>query len=253
MGDNPNLQNAPGAIPRRVFAELDSTNEEARRLARQGEAGPVWLLGLRQTGGRGRRGREWTSPEGNLYATLLLRPGMGPGAAALYSFVACLAVADLLDRAAPGAEVALKWPNDALLNGGKVAGVLLESEGDGRAVHWLAVGIGVNLASAPPRAPDAAFPPIAAAEVAPPPSPEQALDILAEAWDRWDALYRAEGFAPIRAAFLARAARIGEIIEARLPQETIRGLFADLDEDGRLVLDTGETRRRISAADVFFP
>ena len=241
------------AIPRRIFAEIDSTNAEARRLASTGEAGPVWLLGLRQTAGRGRRGRDWSAPEGNLAATLLLRPDCGPADAARLSFVACLAVADLLDEAAPGADVALKWPNDVLLNGGKVSGVLLESEGDGTSVHWLAIGIGVNLAAAPPRAPDAAFAPVALAGIAPPPAPEAALDILAAAWDRWAALYRAEGFGPIRAAFLSRAARMGEIIEARLPDRTLRGMFADLDEDGRLVLDTGESQVRISAADVFFP
>lgn len=240
-------------IERRIFAEIDSTNEEARRLAHAGEAGPVWLLGLHQSAGRGRRGKVWTAPPGNLSATLLLRPVMTPAEAALLSFVACLAVADLLAACAPGADVALKWPNDALLNGGKVAGVLLESEGGAGGLSWLAVGIGVNLMHAPPRDPGAAFAPIAVSDVAPPPDPEAALDILSGAWDRWEGVYRTEGFAPIRAAFLSRAARIGEIIEARLPDETIRGLFADLDEDGQLVLDTGDARRRISAADVFFP
>lgn len=240
-------------IERRIFAEIDSTNEEARRLAHKGEAGPVWLLGLTQTDGRGRRGRAWTAPPGNLSATLLLRPDMTPAKAALLSFVACLAVADLLDACAPDADVALKWPNDALLNGGKVAGVLLESEGGAGGLSWLAVGIGVNLMHAPPAEPGAAFAPIAVSGVADPPDPETALDILAAAWDRWAEVYRTEGFAPIRAAFLARAARIGDIIEARLPAETIRGVFADLDEDGQLVLDTGNARRRISAADVFFP
>jgi len=240
-------------IARRIFAEIDSTNEEARRLAHAGEAGPVWLLGLHQSAGRGRRGKAWSAAAGNLSATLLLRPAMTPAEAALLSFVACLAVADLLVACAPDAHVALKWPNDALLNGGKVAGVLLESEGGAGGISWLAVGIGVNLRHAPPRDPAAAFAPIAVSDVAPAPTPEAALDILAAAWDRWEAIYRTDGFAPIRAAFLSRAARIGEIIEARLPHETVRGLFADLDADGRLVLDTGNARRLISAADVFFP
>ncbi|MFT7390388.1 MAG: BirA family biotin operon repressor/biotin-[acetyl-CoA-carboxylase] ligase [Paracoccaceae bacterium] len=240
-------------IPRRIYAEIDSTNEEARRLAQAGAAGPVWVLGLRQTAGRGRRGRAWIAPAGNLAATLLLRPAMAPAKAALLSFVACLAVADLLDACAPGAHIALKWPNDALLNGAKVAGVLLESEGAGGGLSWLAVGIGVNLMHAPPPEPGAAFEPIAVADIAPPPAPEQALDILEASFARWQAVLETDGFAPIRAAFLARAARVGEIIEARLPHETIRGRFTDLDADGCLVLDTGNALRRISAADVFFP
>jgi BirA family biotin operon repressor/biotin-[acetyl-CoA-carboxylase] ligase len=238
---------------RLIFDEIDSTNEEARRRAQVGVAGPVWILGLRQTAARGRRGRAWASPAGNLSATLLMRPDMAPAQAALFSFVACLAVADLLDACAPGADVALKWPNDALLNGGKVAGILLESEGGHGRLAWLAVGIGVNLAHAPAPEAGAAFAPICVGDVAPPPTPHVALDILAGAFARWQALLEADGFAPIRAAFMARAARVGEVIEARLPQETLRGIFTDLDEDGSLVLDTGRVRRRISAADVFFP
>lgn len=237
----------------RVLPATDSTNEEARRLARKGEAGPVWIMAHEQTAGRGRRGRAWRSAPGNLYATLLLRPAMPPGRAALYSFVACLAVADLLETAAPGAEVLLKWPNDALLNGGKAAGVLLESEGAKGAVEWLAIGIGVNLADAPPRDPEAAFAPVSVASIAPPPPAEEALQILARAFEAWEDEFLADGFAPIRAAFLRRAARIGDIIEARLPTETHRGLFADLDDEGRLVLDTGSARRRIAAAEVYFP
>lgn len=237
----------------RVLPEIDSTNDETRRLARKGEAGPVWTMALRQTAARGRRGRAWSSPAGNLSTTLLLRPGMEPGRAALYSFVACLAVADLLDAVCPGGEVALKWPNDALLNGGKAAGVLLESEGGAKGLDWLAIGIGVNLAHAPEADPDAAFKPVSVAEFAPPPTPEDALAILARAFETWEDVFLSEGFGAIRAAFLRRAARIGEIIEARLPNARHRGVFADLDEDGRLVLDTGDARRLISAADVYFP
>jgi BirA family biotin operon repressor/biotin-[acetyl-CoA-carboxylase] ligase len=178
---------------------------------------------------------------------------MAPAAAAQLSFAAALAVADLLGRFAPSASIALKWPNDVLLEGGKASGILLESEGGGGRLDWLAIGIGVNLVAAPPADPEAAHPPACLADHAPPPSPEAALTALAAAFEGWRARHAAEGFAPLRAAWLARAARLGEPIEARLPSETLRGTFADLDADGALVLHTAAGPRRIAAADVFFP
>ncbi len=235
-----------------ILESVDSTNEEARRRAGRGETGPLWIMARRQTAARGRRGRVWSAPQGNLSATCLLRPAMAPAAAALLSFAACLAVAEMFEALAPGARVTLKWPNDALLNGRKAAGVLLESAGRGDRIDWLAVGVGVNLASHPAQEPDAWPPTSIMAETGAAPEPEAALEALAAAFARWSGRLEAEGFAPLRAAWLARAARLGEKITARLARETVEGILTDLDPGGALVLSVGADQRRISAADVFF-
>lgn len=177
---------------------------------------------------------------------------MPPAAAALLTFAACLAVADLFEAVAPRARVELKWPNDALLNGRKAAGVLLESAGQGQRIDWLAVGVGVNLAHHPDAAPDAWPPTSVAAETGSAPAPEVALDLLAAAFARWSGRLDVDGFAPLRTAWLARAARLGEKVAARLPRETVEGVFTDLDASGALVLSVGARQRRIAAADVFF-
>jgi BirA family biotin operon repressor/biotin-[acetyl-CoA-carboxylase] ligase len=244
----------PEGHDRLILDEAPSTQDLARAEARAGRPGPLWIMARRQTAGRGRRGRVWTAPPGNLSCTLMLRPKLPAKAAAGYGFVAALAMGDLVSAAAPGREVRLKWPNDVVLEGGKAAGVLIESEGSGAAVAWMAIGIGVNLAAAPPADPEAALPPISvAATGATPPAPEDALTVLAAAFARHAARFEAEGFAPIREAWLARAFRLGERIEARLPAETVTGRFADLDADGSLVLHVAGAVRRIPAADVHFP
>jgi BirA family biotin operon repressor/biotin-[acetyl-CoA-carboxylase] ligase len=239
-------------VGRVVLDAVDSTNEEARRRIADGARPPFWVMARRQTQGRGRRGRSWDGPAGNLAATCALRPDLPPARTALLSFAACLSVAELFESVAPGAEITLKWPNDALLNGRKAAGVLLESAGTGGRVDWLAVGIGVNLAHHP-AAEEGAWPPTSvAAEAGRAPDPEAALGILAERFDHWSTLLTTEGFAPLRAAWLARAARLGQKIVARLPRETLEGVFTDLDADGALALATPSGVRRVQAADVFF-
>src|SRR5690606_20546851 len=124
-------------------------NAEARRRAEAGETGPLWIVARRQTAGRGRRGRAWDSETGNLFATLLTTTRKPPAEAAQVTFIAALAVADLLDRYAPPSLVTIKWPNDVMLARDKAAGVLIESGAQGTGGLWLAVGIGVNLAQAP--------------------------------------------------------------------------------------------------------
>ncbi|MEO1687376.1 MAG: biotin--[acetyl-CoA-carboxylase] ligase [Pseudomonadota bacterium] len=244
----------PDGHDRLILQRTASTMDIARDHARGGHAGPIWIMTPEQTAGRGRRGRAWTAPRGNLNATLLIRPDQPPAQAALLGFAAALAVADLVGAAAPQALTRLKWPNDVLVEGGKISGILLESEGQGDRLAWLAVGIGVNLIAAPPPDPAAAHPPACLADHAdPPPTAERALTTLAARFARWRARFDAEGFAPLRDAWLARAARLGETVEARLPGETIRGTFADLDADGALVLHTPTGARRIAAADVHFP
>lgn len=216
--------------------------------------GPTWILALHQTAARGRRGRDWRHPVGNFAATLVL-PGPLPAAtAALRSFVASLALYDAFAVATgrPG-SFALKWPNDVLLNGGKVAGMLLETIGPrGDA---LSIGIGVNLAQAPgaDQVETGAVRPVSlVSETGASVSPAEFLDLLAPAYAHFEAQFTTYGFAPIRSAWLDRAARLGEQITARLPTEAVTGRFDTVDEQGQLVLSTPQGLRRIAAADVFF-
>jgi len=245
----------PEGVARHVLPEVDSTNSEAQRLA-SGLTQPTWVLARRQTAGRGRRGRAWVSPEGNFSASLVMRPGGDPAQAALRSFVASLALADALSAVTgPGPVITLKWPNDVLLNGGKVAGILLESAGHAGGISHLIVGIGVNLIAAPPPEavePGAMTPVSVLGETGVRVAPEEFLTHLAVAFARWESQFATWGFGPIRTAWLSRAARLGQRITARTAAETIEGTFDTIAEDGALVLQTAGGRRAIAAADVFF-
>lgn len=235
-----------------VFDTIDSTMDEARRRAAGGVCAPLWIVAASQTKGRGRRSRAWESGAGNLLCTLLLNPGVGAPEAAKLSFLAALCVGETLDHFLGGSlRIRYKWPNDVLLDGRKVAGILLESITD-RDTAWLSIGIGINLAQHPE---GALYPAtsLAAAGVMPP-SPHAALEVLAARFDEWLSHWRKEGFFPVKAAWLARAARMGEAIEVRLDKETLPGIFTALDESGALVLTLADnTVRLISAGDVFFP
>ncbi|QYX55610.1 biotin--[acetyl-CoA-carboxylase] ligase [Roseovarius sp. SCSIO 43702] len=249
------MKDWPEGYGRRVLDEVDSTNAEALRRAPE-LRGPEWILARRQTAGRGRRGRAWADPEGNFAATLLLHPGEPPERLALRSFVASLALFDAVVAATGrAAGLALKWPNDVVLNGGKLAGILLESAGQGgRPVH-LAIGFGVNLVAAPDPAtlePGAvgavSLMSATGADVA----PETFLSLLAPAYARYEAQFTTYGFPPIRDAWLDRAARLGEAVTARTMTEEITGTFDTVDANGNLVLSTPQGRRAIPAADIFF-
>ena len=234
------------------FDEIDSTNEEARRRAALGERGPMWIWAKHQTAGRGRRGRAWESPDGNLMATLLIAPGVSAPEAARLSFVTALAVHDFVAACAPRAVVRVKWPNDVLIDGKKVAGILLESSGDAGvdALPWLAIGVGVNLVHPPA---EAQHPATTVGVHGPAPSPAEALAELAEAWETRFRTWRVSGFAAIREAWLAVAAGLGQPIDVRLPGETLHGRFETLMTDGALSLLLPDgSRRAITAGEVFF-
>jgi BirA family biotin operon repressor/biotin-[acetyl-CoA-carboxylase] ligase len=238
--------------PIEVYEQLDSTNAEARRRAEAGETGPVWIMARTQTAGRGRRGRAWTTGEGNLAATLLTVTRAPPAEAAQVSFVAALAAADLCEACVGPGAAALKWPNDVLMFGRKAVGVLVESGArpDGRL--WLAVGVGVNLARHPT---DVERPATSFAEhmAARAPEPSTALNILAARFEVWRRTWEEKGFAPIAEAWTQRAHGLGGACEARLPDRTLRGVAEGLEPDGalRLRLDGGAVER-ITAGDVFF-
>ena len=245
----------PDGYGRRILETVDSTLSEAARIA-PGLTGPEWILGLHQTAARGRRGRPWTHPKGNFAATLVIRPTGGPEQAALRSFVTSLALFDACVTVTGRAEgFSLKWPNDVLLNGGKLAGILLESTGAPGQGSYLAIGIGVNLADAPRPEdvePGAVRPVSLLSETGASVSPEDFLTYLAVAYDRYETQFTTYGFEPIRQAWLARAARIGERITARLSNSETTGIFETVDGRGNLVLQTDNGRISLPAAEIYF-
>ena len=247
------MTNWPPGVARYLHDSIDSTNEEAKRLLAVGQVGPLWIAARRQTAGKGRQGRSWSSQPGNLAATYLAPFAGGPADAALLSFVAALAVADTFDNLAPGQNIALKWPNDVLLNGRKACGILLESFGNKDNSLYLAIGIGLNLSHHP--GPDSTNWPPTSIEDETGTAPEfgLSLNLLALALsDRLQEL-STQGFAATRQAWLGRAAHLGQDIQVRLPRETLTGRFAGLDTTGALVLEQPTGTRLIAAGDVFFP
>jgi BirA family transcriptional regulator, biotin operon repressor / biotin---[acetyl-CoA-carboxylase] ligase len=285
-----------------AFERIDSTNEEARRLAADGAPEFTLVVAAEQSSGRGRRGRAWQSPAGNLYCSLLLRPSSSAADAAQLGFAASLAAAETVEHFLPearthplepfdrhpresgehspvapakagaqdngtslalgsrlrgnddleqsgshAAEISLKWPNDVLLGGKKLAGILLESRAAGDGLDYLVIGVGMNLASHPD---DTPYPATSLAAWGAQVTPEAALPILGARILAWYEAWQ-NGFAPLRAAWLARAEGLGAAIRVRLPDGEIEGRFDGLDEAGRLLLTTPGGRRAIAAGEVF--
>ncbi|TDL84230.1 biotin--[acetyl-CoA-carboxylase] ligase [Palleronia sediminis] len=231
-----------------ALESCDSTNAEGLRRVPE-LVRPTWIFSRAQTGARGRQGRPWAMPPGSFAATLMMRPTGTAGWAALRSFMAANALFETLTHYVARGRLSLKWPNDVLLDGGKLAGILLETRGGAGGVDWLAIGIGVNLGTAPEMR-DAAFSPVA---LDPAPDPRAVLDRLAGYYATQESILERLGFEPIREKWLRHAARLGEIVTARTPRGEITGRFVTLDEGGRLVLDTAHGERRIAAADIHFP
>lgn len=238
-----------------TLPQIDSTNAEGFRRS-AGLTGPTWILAGMQTAGRGRRSRPWASPRGNFHGTLVLKPNEPPETVALRSFAAALALRDAF-VALTGLpdSFALKWPNDVLCNGGKIAGILLESQGLAGPDPVLCIGIGVNLIAAPEamQVEAGAVPPVSLLhETGLRVTPEGFLDALDPAYAVWEARFATEGFAPLRAAWLTHAARLGQRVRARTGAETREGTFETIDESGNLILRTGHGSLAIPAAEVFF-
>lgn len=225
---------------------LASTSDELRRLIAEGAPPGLVITAAEQTAGRGRQGRAWASPPGNLYASVLLEPAVPPARLPQLGLVAAVALGEMLAGLLPDGAVSLKWPNDVLVDGGKVAGLLVEQEGPAAIL-----GMGVNLAWAPPDTPYPATS-LRAAGVAL--TPDGALEPLLQALAGWLARWEAGGFAAIRAAWLARAHPVGTALRVRLggpaAAGVIEGTFGGLDADGALLLDTPAGRRRIAAGEV---
>lgn len=235
----------PAAVRRVAHEELGSTNAEALRLAEGGAADLTLVTARRQTAGRGRRGRVWTSPAGNLFASFVLRPERPTAILSQLSFVAALAVGDLLDRLGVDGRVGFKWPNDVLIDGAKAAGILLEG-GQGH----LVAGIGVNLAHHPD---DTPYPATSVAAKGGAAEVEAAVSGLASAFVTRYRAWLADGFGPVREAWLARAVGLGREVRVTVAEGRVdSGVFSALDESGALVLTAAGESRRITAGEVFF-
>jgi BirA family biotin operon repressor/biotin-[acetyl-CoA-carboxylase] ligase len=252
------------------YEAVGSTNAEALNAARAGDPGQVWFVTADQTQGRGRRGRAWVAPVGNLAASLLVVAPNDPATAATLGFAAGLALDDALRMVAPGLSfqvgldafegsgapgrndrLRLKWPNDVLLDGGKLAGILLEAEplpGNRLAV---VIGIGVNVVAAPTGLPYAAT---ALAELGIGIDAPRLFEALAEAWTSVERVWNGgRGFRALRRLWLDRAAGLGEDIVVRVGEQVLTGVFETIDDEGRLVIRSHEGLvRTIAAGEVHF-
>jgi BirA family biotin operon repressor/biotin-[acetyl-CoA-carboxylase] ligase len=247
------------------YDEIGSTSTEASRAAESGDVGEVWFAALKQTAGRGRRGRAWETPTGNLAASLMIVPDCDPAIAATLGFVAGVALNRALAAALPagtirqgidGAEggagrIALKWPNDLLADGAKLAGILLEAQKrpDGR--HAVVVGFGVNVVSAPEGLP---YPATSLRSLGDEVSAETIFSALAEEWvvayELWD---NGHNVADILRLWRASAAGIGAEVAVRRESDVVRGIFESIDDTGRLIVRANDNSRvAISAGDVHF-
>ncbi|HUK07696.1 MAG TPA: biotin--[acetyl-CoA-carboxylase] ligase [Stellaceae bacterium] len=230
---------------------LGSTNDEAKRLAEDGADAWTVVTSKVQTAGRGRRRRGWSSPAGNLYMSVILRPTGPVATAAQLGFAAALAVGDAISPLLPRPDMLhFKWPNDVQVEGRKIAGILLESAAanDGSAL-WLVIGIGVNVVSSPLQ-PTASATCLKAEGTGEATLPELlrgvivALKYWVEEWER-------TGFERLRHAWLARARGLGGTVAVRLERESFTGRFVDLEADGALLVETPAGRRRVAAGEVF--
>lgn len=244
----------PSAFQLAAFESVDSTNDELRRRALKGAPAGTVVCALEQTKGRGRRGRTWVSERGNLFCSLLQRPAVNLAEASKISFVSALAIHDAILEAVDGfdCDVKCKWPNDVLVDGYKVSGILLESQAlqGQNMLDWLIIGIGINLNHSPADTPypsgyinayrDQAL------------SQAHMLELLLKHFAHWFERWQSLGFQAIREAWLQRAKGVGTEITVNLSNEKLIGTFETLDQDGALVLQTSEGKRVITAGDVFF-
>ena len=222
---------------------IESTSDEAKRLAAEGAPHGTAVHADEQVAGRGRFGKTWHSPPGNLYLSVVLRLDIPPARGGELSFVTALAVADAVDALLPKhTRATLKWPNDVLVNGGKIAGILVEQIEGARVV-----GIGVNILEAPHNAPYKTATVVGSGGLA---TVDGALEILLERLEARLDVWIEEGFWPVREAWLARAHPIGTPLRANVGDRVEAGTFAGLDEDGALLLDTESGRMRIVAGEV---
>jgi BirA family biotin operon repressor/biotin-[acetyl-CoA-carboxylase] ligase len=238
-----------------AFETIGSTNTEAMTRARAGDEGRLWVFSRHQSSGRGRRGRQWETAGGNMAASLLTVTNIAPATAATLGFVAGLALADALDRTLGSSNqmprVRLKWPNDVLIDGAKLAGVLLEAEPIGGGRLAVVVGIGVNVATAPKDLPYSA---VSLAELGVADGPEALFERLTESWVDLADLWRdGRGLESLLKAWLDRAHGLGASVAVTIGSTVVEGIFETLDAEGRFVVRSRDgTCHAIAAGDVHF-
>jgi BirA family transcriptional regulator, biotin operon repressor / biotin---[acetyl-CoA-carboxylase] ligase len=235
-----------------IHDEIGSTNDEAVAAARIDDPGRLWIIARRQTRGRGRQGRHWTSPEGNFHGSLLLRDVVSLPKAPELGFVIGVALARALRLlTADDNRLRIKWPNDILFDGAKLAGILLESVQLANGGLACVIGIGVNCSSAPLDVPYRAT--SLQAVLARPITPQDVLSALTAEFISWLEIWSAgDGFGKIRDEWLRLAAGIGAPVKVVMPTRVFEGQFRTIDESGRLILDTPEASVAIEAGDIFF-
>jgi BirA family biotin operon repressor/biotin-[acetyl-CoA-carboxylase] ligase len=231
------------------FEELDSTNEQAKRMLAAGETGDFTVTAVRQTAGKGRSGRHWESPGGNLACTFAVVPEGSARPLSDLSFVAAVAVRETVAALLPAdTPVRIKWPNDVLVNGAKISGILLEVVGAPTSPAVL-VGIGINVSDAPAIEGRATA---ALAECGVEADTDAVLARLSEDFTRWRKCWAAEGLAPVRQAWLDHAVGLGQEIVVRIGNKAETGRFEALDANGALILRRGDGEARtVTAGDVF--
>ncbi|MEO1016136.1 MAG: biotin--[acetyl-CoA-carboxylase] ligase [Pseudomonadota bacterium] len=249
------------------YDSIGSTSVEAMERARAGDPGHLWVASVEQTSGHGRRGRAWQTQRGNLAASCLMLLPTGGAHVATLGFVASLALHEALVSLLPESSLALgldgaeaeqgerarlevKWPNDLLADGAKIAGLLIESEALPDGSHAVVAGIGVNVRHPPD---DVPYPATALTRIAPDITAETLFAQLSETWIDYVAAWERGGFASIRGAWLSRAAGLGEPVAVRTDAGVQKGVFETIDETGRLVIRTADGRSAtVTAGDVHF-
>ncbi len=226
---------------------VGSTNEEAKKLAQSGAESGTVVWARQQVAGRGRHGRVWVSPPGNLYLSIIQRPDCRPADAPQLGFVAGVALAEALGRLCD-IPVALKWPNDLLVNGKKASGILLESaaSADGR-MDWVIIGAGVNVENSPAEVPEVTSLCEEGAQIA----VEALLSAFLERLFWHIAQWRELGFEPIRERWMSYALPVGTQMRVKLPDGDVLGSFSGIDARGSLLLGSDGEARRIDVGDVF--
>ncbi|MEQ8164452.1 MAG: biotin--[acetyl-CoA-carboxylase] ligase [Alphaproteobacteria bacterium] len=237
----------------RSFERLESTNREAQAQAAAGAREGAVIWAREQTAGYGRRGRAWMAGTDNLTASVILRPERAARETGQLAFVLALAIGEALSdpAAAGGAAIGYKWPNDVLLNGRKLGGILLESSFRGDRAEWVVAGFGVNLRNHPTNAIFPATDLLAEGVVAP--EPGDCLDAVLAALAPLYRMWTGDGFAAIRARWREKAVGLGEMAELRLADETFEARLVDLDDEGALLVAGRGGQRRIHAGEVFWP
>lgn len=235
-----------------ALGDVGSTNDEVRSRLDLADQGGLVVTAERQLQGRGRRGREWTSPAGNLYSSFCFCPTVPLARFAELSFISALGVAEAATEVLGGrADVRCKWPNDVLADGAKLSGILLETARTPAGRDAVIMGIGVNVASAPTGTP---YPAFALSALAPETTVQRVLAMLSMRLTAWTETWERQGFAAVRRAWLGMADGLGKPVIARLADSELHGLFEGLDDDGALLLrQDDDTLRRITAGDVFRP